>query len=56
MRGTKPTCESLNEVYKYGNHLTPGLAEVSATRRLTCFLAEGFQARGFRGVPVLKAL
>ena len=42
-------------LYKYGNHLTPGLAEVSFYAAvLTSFLAAGFRVRRFRGIPALK--
>ena len=42
-------------VYKYGNHLTPGLAEVSVyAAALTSFPAEGFRLPGFAGIPALK--
>ena len=42
-------------VYKYENHLTPGLVEVTVYAAvLTSFLGEGFRVRRFRGMPTLK--
>ncbi len=42
-------------MYKYGNHLTPGLAEVSASGAVfTSFLVHFFRVLGFR-IPFLNA-
>ena len=42
-------------MYRYGNHLTPGLTEVrSYAAFFTAFLAEGLRVR-FWGTPALKA-
>ena len=42
------------DLYKYGNHLTPGLTEVrSYAAFFTCFPAEGLRVR-FRAIPALK--
>ena len=38
------------KMYKYGNHLTPGLTEV---RSYAAFFAEGLRVR-FRGSPALR--
>ena len=41
-------------LYKYGNHLTPGLTEVrSYAAFFTSFPAEGLRVR-FRAIPALK--
>ena len=43
-------------LYKYGNHLTPGLAEVRVyAPGLTSFPAEGFRLPVYRWIPALKA-
>lgn len=42
-------------VYKYGNHLTPGLTEVRVyAAGLTSFLAGFFRAGDLAGIPALK--
>ena len=42
------------DVYKYGNHLTPGLTEVrSYAAFFTSFPAEGLRVR-FQGIPALN--
>ena len=47
--------KSRTELYKYGIHLTPGLAEVKFyAAALTSFPAAGFRVRRFRGIPALK--
>ena len=41
-------------LYKYGNHLTPGLTEVrSYAAFFTSFLADGLRVRS-RAIPALK--
>ena len=42
-------------VYKYGNHLTPGLTEVRVyAAGFTSFLAGFFRAGDLAGIPALK--
>ncbi len=42
-------------MYKYGNHLTPGLTEVRVyAAGFTSFLAGFFRAGDLAGIPALK--
>ena len=41
-------------MYKYGIHLTPGVAEVSLRACSTSFLVDFFRAGCFAGIPALK--
>ena len=56
--GRKPVDSELGNwcsMYKYGNHLTPGLTEVRVyAAGFTSFLAGFFRAGDLAGIPALK--